>query len=256
MRHPQRWFSTLLLCLLAVVTPLAWATTANNSEETAEMIHQQGILAWKENQLSVALYEFSRAIDKDPTQARFYLDRGGAKIELGYYEQSLEDLDKALALEPNYKAKVYHNKGAAYDRLEQYEDALYWFREELKVTPQNPEALFAIGSVYQSLGREEEANAEYTKAIKLHPYQARFYNNRGNTYKHLDDPKTAMNDYTKAIELDPSYSDPYLNRGYLHYYYSQTPELRHQPTNRFLHWVLGTIDLLMYASLTEEPESI
>jgi tetratricopeptide (TPR) repeat protein len=88
---------------------------------------------------------------------------------LGNFIQAIEDLDKAIELQP-YKpsnSDAYNNRGMAYDNL----------------------------------GNFNQAIKDYSKAIELSPKYASPYFNRGNAYFKLRKTKQAFNDYKIAARL-------------------------------------------------------
>ncbi len=59
----------------------------------------------------------------------------------------------------------------------------------------------------------EKAVYYFTEAIKIRPDQAAAYYNRGLVYSKMREWTNAIPDYDKAIKLDPNYAQAYINRG-------------------------------------------
>jgi len=66
---------------------------------------------------------YDEVIRLDPLNVDAYYNRGIAYSRLGQYEQAIEDYDKAIRLDPQYVG-IYWDRGIAYSRLGQYERAI------------------------------------------------------------------------------------------------------------------------------------
>lgn len=119
----------------------------------------------------------SKAIDKNPRDARAYARRGEAYISLNRYEDALADLDKSISL----------------GRKEPF---LYALR----------------ASVESNLEKDDAALRDYSQAIALEPGNAEYYDKRGGFYAARDDLDRALSDYDRAIELSSDPSRSYFNR--------------------------------------------
>ncbi len=83
------------------------------------------------------------------------------------------------------------------------------------IAAQNPEdenAQITAGMSAYSNNDYQMAINYYKEAIKINPNNGIAYNNIGNTYfRGLKDPKTALQFYTKATQVQPSYGYGWLN---------------------------------------------
>jgi len=94
-------------------------------------------------------------------------NRGWALNELGEHALALIDLDKAVALNPDY-AKAYSNRGNA----------------------------------HAGLGDLKAAIADYDRALVRDPYLAVAYQSRGLAWNRLGKPERAVLDWLRAIKLE------------------------------------------------------
>ena len=92
-------------------------------------------------------------------------------------------LHKALTLKPN-DPDAYFNLGIAYV-LEKYEDALSAFKQAVRLKPDWPEALNALGDTQLSLAQYAEAVRSYEATIRLQKDNATAYSNLGFAYDKL-----------------------------------------------------------------------
>jgi tetratricopeptide (TPR) repeat protein len=75
---------------------MPWAVKAQNQQDNGPV------------DFSLALSQFEKAIAADPRNATAFLWRGIAWTKLGFFDRALADLDRAVALEPNYLNAVRH----------------------------------------------------------------------------------------------------------------------------------------------------
>jgi len=145
--------------------------------------------------------------------AEAYYNRGLAYTKLNQHEQAMEDYDRAIALNPNF-AEAYYNRGNAYAKLNQPERAIKDYDRAIALNPNDAAAYNNRGLAYAELNQLERAIKDYDRAIELNPALAEAYNNRGNAYAKLNQHERAIKDYDKAIELNPNYATKaYYNRG-------------------------------------------
>ncbi len=110
-----------------------------------------------------------RPEELDPKDSTVYNARGLSYSNLGHYERSIEDFDKAIQLDPD-DANAYINRGNSY---------------------------FAQGEYKRAI-------EDYDKAIQLEPTALR-YTNRGNAYGELGQYTKQAADKAEACSLDDIY---------------------------------------------------
>jgi len=144
----------------------------------------------------------TRAIEKNPKDARAYARRGFAWYYIEKYELAIKDLDKAVELNPNYEY-AYVIRGMVYNMIEDYEQAMKDFSKAIELEPRDEAAYNNRGIVYKKLRNYQQAIKDYNKAIELAPDFALAYSNRGQAYEMLHNYQQAIKDHDKAVELDP-----------------------------------------------------
>ncbi|MDR2904920.1 MAG: tetratricopeptide repeat protein [Helicobacteraceae bacterium] len=174
----------------------------------SELIPINGEAHWFKT-LIINLY--SRA-PNPPNNSIAYYNRGIAYIKLRNYDQAVKDYTQAIALDPK-DDQAYHNRGGAYCKLGNYDQAIADFTKAIELNPKYASAYFNRGVTYDKQQNYNQAITDFTKAIELAPKDATYYNNRGNVYYELQNYDQAISDYTKAIELDPKFVMAYSNRG-------------------------------------------
>ena len=92
----------------------------------------------------------------------------------GNYKQAIKDFNTAIRLK-FMDAKVYHNRGIAYNGVKDYRAAI----------------------------------EDFNTAIGLKFMDAKVYHNRGIAYNGIKNYKVALTNFSKAIEINPDYAEAY-----------------------------------------------
>lgn len=85
-----------------------------------------------------AIHCYNLAIELDVKNALLYSNRAAARFFLKQYNESLEDAEKVLELNPTWW-KGYKRKGLSLVHLYRYEEAIDVFEKSLKLEPDNEE---------------------------------------------------------------------------------------------------------------------
>jgi tetratricopeptide (TPR) repeat protein len=159
-----------------------------------------------------ALEDLNKALALDPNFANGYIDRGNARNGLGDKQGALADYTRAIELDSRY-ADAYYNRGNIRSELGDRQGANDDYTKAIESNPAYVGAYYNRGNIRNDLGDKQGAIADYTKAIELDPNYVNAYYNRAFVRDSLNDKQAAIADYTRAIELDPKFSNAYLNRG-------------------------------------------
>lgn len=116
----------------------------------------------------LALADYERAHELDPTDVRTLGNLGELQLALNAYSEALAWLDTAFELDPNYY-EVRVNRVAALIELRQLEQAHLEAGSLIKTHPHRPEPYGNLGNVLFAEGRLEESIAQYKKALEVRP---------------------------------------------------------------------------------------
>ncbi len=173
---------------------------------------RRGIEAGQRGQYSESIQDLTKAIELDPDYADTYLFRGLAYDSQGKHDRAIQDLTKAIELDPDY-ADAYYLRGLAYSGQEKYDCAIQDLTKAIELDPDYADAYHFRGLAYSGQEKYDRAIQDYTKAIELEPDYADAYHGRGDAYDSQGKHDHAIQDYTKAIELEPDHADAYYDRG-------------------------------------------
>ena len=85
-----------------------------------------------------------------------YINRGNAYQEIGQYELSIADFDRAIELSPQ-NGMAYNNRGFTFILMEKYERAENDIKKSLEFNPNNIYALNSMAELYSAKNDAEEA---------------------------------------------------------------------------------------------------
>ena len=134
---------------------------------------------------------------------------------MGQYDQALQNLDRAIELEPKNDGAIA-NRGQTYRLMERYEEALQDFDRAIELEPKNDGAIANRGETYRLTERYEEALQDFDRAIELNPTNDWAIASRGETYRLMERYQEALQDFDRAIEIDPKYDWAIRYRGYIY----------------------------------------
>jgi tetratricopeptide (TPR) repeat protein len=115
--------------------------------------------------------ESERALNLDPTAVDAYAQLAANEEDLGQYEESLENLDKAIRLSPHDPSLHYWFAGKAYAHfaLKQYEQAIEWARRAIAIDPTFRHPHPALIASLSWTGRQAEAQEAIQRYLELFP---------------------------------------------------------------------------------------
>jgi len=96
-----------------------------------------GNAALKEGNLTLAIEQYSKAINADGSNHIFYSNRSAAYLKKGDAHNALEDANSCIGLNPEFP-KGYSRKGAALHSLKRYNDSIAAYNEGLAKFPTDP----------------------------------------------------------------------------------------------------------------------
>lgn len=158
--------------------------------------------------LMLALNDYNKAIQYDPKDGEFRVNRGATFARLGNLEKAIEDFNEGLKLKPDH-AVGYMNRSIMYQALQKYDLALADIDSYLKLSPYNPDLWYEKGRVLRLLGRPQEAIPAYTESLK---YQSKnnglYFYERARTYFELKMMSEAKADLQNALNAGYNQADP------------------------------------------------
>lgn len=155
----------------------------------------------------------NRSLATDSRQAHVFKERAAAYDRLQNYVQAIADYTAALEIEPE-DAMVLHARGRAYEQLGRFERALEDYQRALAIDPQLSDVYTQRGIAFGKMGNFRQSIASFSESIRLAPENPDGYFNRGTAYLQQGDFERATEDFSNVIRIAPKQESAYYRRGF------------------------------------------
>ncbi|MCU0238631.1 MAG: tetratricopeptide repeat protein [Pyrinomonadaceae bacterium] len=190
--------------------------------------YNQGKAFWKVFETSSAIEAFTKAIEIYPNYIDALSERGTIYFLTRKHQLAVNDLDKVLAIQPNY-AKFLYLRGLTLTAIaiKTKDDdndrktangiaqrALADFSKAIEIDPNEYSYYNGRGKLFLPFGFYKEAIVDFDKSISIKPNEVAL-SHRGLAKFYLDD-ETAINDLNQAVKISPDFPEAFYIRGTIH----------------------------------------
>lgn len=131
-----------------------------SKKENAEKLKEEGNENFKKGLYMESIQSYTNALRLCPlvyeeSRSIFYSNRSASKIKLEYKESALDDLKKAIELNPNY-VKALHRRAKLYDSLNKLDESLEDYKSLQKIDPSNGEINMMIHDLSIRIDKRNE----------------------------------------------------------------------------------------------------
>jgi tetratricopeptide (TPR) repeat protein len=160
---------------------------------------------------------FIDILNKHNPLANLINNKGLEFEQVGDFEQAIQYFSEAIRLNHVY-VNAYSSLGNVYRKMGEHfiKNALVNFKIALLLDPKHENTLFWRGWLLLKKGQYENAITDFTEVININPEDSETYLRRGICYRYLENFDLAIKDYNRAIEINPNYAEAYCNRGVIH----------------------------------------
>lgn len=169
----------------------------------------QNALYFEDYMLSIQY--FNQAIQAKPYQAKPYLMRAIAKLNLDDYRGAEADATTAIELNP-FLPDAWEVRGVARSNNGRPDLAIDDYSEALKLLPRNRSLMFNRAMSLSETGKNEEARDAFGEIISYYPGFDRAYLGRANSSLALKDTTAAEADIDTAITLNGNEANAFIMR--------------------------------------------
>lgn len=160
-----------------------------------------------------AVNDLDKAIELEPKDVIARTLKAEVYFNSGMYPEAAKECEAALSLDPNFVgAQVLRTR--AHIRMKDFNKALEEANALLALTPKSPEPLLLRGAAYEGLGKTQEAVADLTAAVTADPKMTKAYYYRAKAYADAGQYDKSVDDFSKAIELEPTFRPALLGRAW------------------------------------------
>ena len=178
-----------------------------------------GSVFFQRGYMDQAEASFRIALRDDPSSAEALYGIGSVYLDQQKTAEARESFERALKLRASYPdtlANSWNNLGLLAAREGRTGEAIGYFQQALKLSPDHIIALDNLGSAYRQHKRWDDARKTYERALDLRPNDAEANYGLGMVYAQNDDTARAFDSLQKALKLRPVYPEALNNLGILY----------------------------------------
>jgi stress-induced-phosphoprotein 1 len=218
----------------------------DGNKSQAEELKKKGNEVYKQRKFEEAVELYAQAAELDPDNMLLLTNKAAALFEMGKYDESIKECEKALEVGGRNRApfghvaKAFVRMGNCNVRLENFAEAIRCYEkaltnerdaatldllrkaEKLKeekdkrdyLSPELSLKAREEGNQHFKTHQFPEAVKAYTEAIKRNPEEPINYSNRAAAYTKLMALPEAIRDCDEAIRLKPDFVKAFIRKGY------------------------------------------
>jgi len=178
-----------------------------------------GSVFFQRGYMDQAEASFQIALRDDPASAEAFYGIGSVYLNQQKTTKARESFERALKLRASYPdtlANSWNNLGLLAAREGRTDEAVGYFQEALKLSPDHVIALDNLGSAHRQQKRWEDARKTYDRALEVSPNDAEANYGLGMVFAQNGDTARAYDSLQKALQLRPVYPEALNNLGILY----------------------------------------
>jgi tetratricopeptide (TPR) repeat protein len=181
---------------------------------SAEALYGLGSVHLKEQKTSEARESFAGAIklhaSYPDTLPNAWNNLGLLATREGHTAEAIPYFQEALRLSPDHLIAL-DNLGNAYRQEKQWDQARKVLERAVAVGPEDPEANYSLGMVFAQIGDSDRAYQYLERALKFRPAYPEAWNNLGVLYLRTERRDQAVASFKECIRVAPAFDQAYLN---------------------------------------------
>jgi tetratricopeptide (TPR) repeat protein/peroxiredoxin len=181
---------------------------------SAEALYGIGSVYLEQQRGADARVSFERALKLrasfPDTLANSWNNLGLLAARDGRRDEAIGYFQEALKLSPDHSIAL-SNMGSAYRQQKRWDDARQTYEHALAVNAEDPEANYGLGMVFAQNDDTTRAFDLLQKALKLRPVYPEAMNNLGILYLRTQRRDEAVASFEQCIRLSPAFEQSYLN---------------------------------------------
>ena len=179
---------------------LAFGRAASLKPDLTDVYIMRGRAYMGLSKTEEAIRDFTTVVEQRPADAVAFVERGLAYMEMKDYRSALTDADHAIGIDANL-ARAYNLRGLAMRSMGDLDKSLESFTRAVNLLP-NADDYYQRGATYQLLGRYRDAIADFDKVIAFKPDEAPAYFARAESRRAIGDLAGAKADHLQGRIID------------------------------------------------------
>ena len=136
----------------------------------------------------------------DSNYSKEKFEEGMADFASQNYVRSIERLSEAIKIKPDFSLAL-KSRGAAFLRLDKFQDAISDFTKVVEMDPENARAFHLRGLAFEKFGENDKALDDFNRAIALNPSYGAAYHSRAILHTKMGHTDMATEDIQMVAQL-------------------------------------------------------
>jgi tetratricopeptide (TPR) repeat protein len=190
-----------------------------NTYEFARNNLSLGTVFFQRGYFDQAAESFRLALRDDPSSAEALYGLGSVFLKLDKTSEARESFERAAGLPAGYpetRPNAFNNLGLLATREGRIDDAIGYFQEALRASPDHLIALENLGNAYRQQKRWAEARTILERALAVGPRDPAVNYSLGMVYAQTGDTAQGYQYLRQALQLRPAYPEALNNLGVLY----------------------------------------
>jgi tetratricopeptide (TPR) repeat protein/peroxiredoxin len=192
----------------------AFESALRDDPASAEALYGLGSVFLKQEKIAEARQSFERATklqaNYPETLPNTWNNLGLLTTREGRTAEAIPYFKEALRLSPDHLVALL-NLGNAYRQQRNWNDARKILERAVQVGPEDPETNYSLGMVFAQIDDTEHAYQYLQQALKFRPNYPEALNNLGVLYLRTQRRDQAIASFAEAIRVAPEFDQSYLN---------------------------------------------
>jgi Tfp pilus assembly protein PilF len=173
-------------------------SSSTSKEMSPQEIQRLGDLYLQQGNPAMAIVQYQKAVEADPSLFRVHLTIGDLFLKKGLPQDAMQHFQEVLKHD-DHDALALEGLGQAYFRMAKEEEAETAFRKSIALQPGRWQTHNFLGALLDRQKRHKEAIAEYEEGLRVRPNEATLLNNIGLAYYLVGRYEDAVRSFHHAL---------------------------------------------------------
>ncbi len=165
-RLKSKLSNIILVNLTIYIIGILAISSAYAQDKSADQYFAEAELLYRNFDYELAIPVYSKAIELDPEEVKYHLQRGFCKNITHDFEGAIDDFTAVIKLQPD-NGFAYVSRGSALNKLERYDEAMTDFNMAISIDSKDQEAYNNRGFTRKKLGDKKGACEDWNTSKKL-----------------------------------------------------------------------------------------